>query len=55
MEKIMMVFFKNVFKTFLSKCIQMQDLHEIFFNSNIFLITFIFYVCTVSKILQNED
>jgi hypothetical protein len=32
MEKIMMVKKKkNVFKTSLSKCIEMQDLHEFFF------------------------
>jgi hypothetical protein len=43
MKKIMMVKGKkkNPFKTSISKHIEMQDLHESFFNSNIFLIILI--------------
>jgi len=42
MKKIMMVKEKNVFKTMLLKCIEMQDLHGNFFYSSILSIIFIF-------------
>jgi hypothetical protein len=40
MRKIIKLKKENVFKTSLFKCIEMQDLHVIFFNSNIFLVIF---------------
>ncbi len=50
MKKIMMVKEKKI----LLKCIEMQDLHAIFFNSNIVLIIFIIFVCRFLKKIYNE-
>jgi hypothetical protein len=36
------------------KCIEMQDLHAIFFNKNIVLIIFIVLVCRLWKKCQKE-
>jgi hypothetical protein len=50
MKKIMMVKEKNV----LVKCIEMQDLYAIFFNSSVFKTIFIIFVSRFWKKIQNE-
>jgi len=51
-QRILFCKMKNVITRL--KCIEMQDLHAIFFNSSFFLIYFYIFVCRFWKKNKNE-